>query len=157
VPASKDIPLLSAWLKRRRARDMERDRLLALQRAHDALVERAMAGADFRSWQSFYDGDTRRRANEVKLREIADGEFWWRIIWFPTMEVVAWPFRWRDERWHGVVLGPAPGTMTTKAMGPALLPEMIYVIGRAYSADTARQRVSSASSLLEVRAALAKT
>jgi hypothetical protein len=73
------------------------------------------------------------------------------------MEVVAWPFRWRDERWHGVVLGPAPGTMRSKAMGPALLPEMIYVIGRAYSADAGKQRVSSASNLVEVRAALAKT
>jgi hypothetical protein len=119
-----------------------------------------MVAADYRSWQSFYDGDTRRRANEVRLSEIADGEFWWRIIWFPTMEVVAWPFRWRDERWHGKVLGqtylmtPHP---STKAVGPAPLPEMIYVIGRADSAEAGKQRVSSASTLVEVRAALANT
>jgi hypothetical protein len=97
-----------------------------------------MADVDFDSWQSFYDGDTRRRANEVKLSEVADGEFWWRITWFPTMAVVAWPFRWRDERWHGKVRGqthPRTPQPSTKAMGPAPLPEMIYVVGRADSAE----------------------
>jgi hypothetical protein len=157
---ARDIPLFSAWLKRRRARDVERHRLEALQGEHDALVEHAIDGADFRSWQSFYDGDARRRANEVKLIEFADGEFRWRVIWFSTTEVVAWPFRWRDELWHGKVLGqtylrtPQP---STKAMGPVPLPEMIYVIGRADSAEAAKQRVSSASTLIELRAALANT
>ena len=84
----------------RRPRVVERERWLADQREHEALVEPVIAAADFGSWKAFYDGDPRRRGQEVVLGEIADGEFCWRVIWFPTTEVVAWPYRWRDERRH---------------------------------------------------------
>ena len=143
------------WLKRRRAR---RDHWYAQQRDHQVLVDAALAGAGFHSWRSFYDGDASRQSNEVSLREIDDGEFRWRIIWFPTTEVVAWPFRWRDERWHHAVRGstwlrsPVP---SGKALVPAPLPEMIYVVGKAESADRGRERTADAVSLAAIRTALA--
>ena len=136
---------------------MKRDRWLAEHRARQALIEPLIAGADFRSWKAFYDGDARRRGKEVALGELADGEFCWRIIWFPTTEVVVWPFRWQDERRHRALYGQVgqrtrPSDVT---IGPAALPEMIYVIGRVESADEGRQRVASASTLDKVRCTLA--
>jgi hypothetical protein len=156
VARSNLIPGFPGWLKRRRTRAAERERWFAQQREHQVLVDPVTAGADFPSWKSFYNGDARRREDEVTLGEIIDGEFCWRIIWFPTTEVVAWPFRWRDERWHSTVLGqshlrsPHP---SGKTLGPAPLPEMIYSLGVAESASEGLRRLGSASTLAELRAA----
>jgi hypothetical protein len=152
------LTVLVRWW-RRRPRVMERERWLAQQREHQALVEPLIAGADFRSWKAFYDGDSRRRGKEVVLGEIDDGEFCWRVIWFPTTEVVAWPFRWRDERWHSTVIGhtvlrtPQP---STKTLAPAPVPEIIYSLGSAAGAEDGKRRISSASTLNDVRGALAR-
>ena len=145
---------------RRRPRAVERERWLVQQREHQAVVEPLIAGADFHSWKVFYDGDSRRRGKEIVLGEVDDGEFCWRVIWFPTTEVVAWPFRWRDERWHSTVIGqtvlrtPQP---STKTLAPAPVPEIIYLVGNAESAESGKGRISSASTLDDVRAALART
>jgi len=151
-----DLPL-RLW--RRRPHAVERDRWLAQQREHQALVEPVIAGADFRSWKAFYDDDSRRRGKEVVVGDIADGEFCWRVIWFPTTEVVAWPHRWRDERWHrAVVAQPRFNTPTpaTFGVGSAPLPEAIYVIGQIESAEEAKLQLSSASTLADIRGALAR-
>ena len=157
--------VLSRWWQRR-PHAVERNRWLAAQREHQALVEPVVAAADFPSWKAFYNGDPRRRRSEVTLGEIADGEFYWRIIWFPTTEVVAWPFRWRDERWHrGLATLPSsnirgPVTMSIPVVvgiGPAPLPEAIYLLGHAESADEGKRRIPSASTLDQIRTVLAGT
>jgi hypothetical protein len=136
----------------------ERAAWRAKQREYLALVEPVVAAADFRSWSDFYDGDARRRAGETAIGEVVDGELQWHIIWVPTAEVVAWPFRWRAERHHRAIYGQVeqrtlgPSHM---GVGAAAVPEMIYLVGRAESAEQGRMRVASALTIADVRAALA--
>jgi hypothetical protein len=146
---------LGQW--RRRPRAMQRDRWLAVLRKHELLVERVIAGADFHSWREFYDGDVRRRGKEITLEEFVDGEFCWRVIWFPTTEVVAWPYRWRDERWHLATSGGPGGRTSPSSMVnvPAPLPELIFLLGHSERAGAGIRRVGEDATLTEPRAALA--
>jgi hypothetical protein len=146
------------WSPGRRWKAEQRDAWLAEQQEYAALLEPVIAAADFGSWSDFYDGDTRRRAGEITIGDVVDGELCWHIVWVPTTEVVAWPFRWQDERRHRAIYGQV-GQRTLgpshMGVGPAAIPEMIYVVGRAESAEQGRARMASASTLADVRGSLA--
>jgi hypothetical protein len=144
------------WSPGRRWKAEQRDAWLAEQQEYAALLEPVIAAADFGSWSDFYDGDTRRRAGEITIGDVVDGELCWHIVWVPTTEVVAWPFRWRDERRHRRIYGQVeqrtlgPSHM---GVGRAAIPEMIYVVGRAEAPNRAglgslRRRLSQTCALL---------
>ena len=96
--------------------------------------------ADYESFDDFY-ANVHRRGDDVRLGEIVDGEYRWRIIWLPrTYEVAAFAVFWTDEHLH-----VQPGT---DGEGPALgpipmaVPTLVNVLGTAESrrSRTARHR-----------------
>jgi hypothetical protein len=98
----------------------------------DSLRERA----DYQSWQDFYGSNTERREGEAKIGTFNSAGLKWRIIWFRTTEVVAWAFAWNDEQQHLVPVGDVDGM----GIGPAFVPDMIFVLGMPDSAEDAKRR-----------------
>jgi hypothetical protein len=149
------LPARLTSARKRRVR--QRAHWAAEQREHRDRADSMLSGADFHSWRDFYRAEGRRRGLEVAVREIADGEFCWRVIWMPTREVIAWPFRWRNEHHHRAVSAgtwfrsPTPSNLR---IGPAEIPAAIFLIGRADTAEDCSQKVASATSLAELRSAL---
>jgi hypothetical protein len=110
--------------------------------------------ADYESFDDFY-ANVHRRGDDVRLGEIADGEYRWRIIWLPrTNEVAAFALFWTVEHLH-----VQPGT---DGEGPALgpipmaVPALVNILGTAESAEAARRGVEASGrmSLEALRAEL---
>ena len=83
--------------------------------------------ADYESFEDFYANE-QRRGDDVRLGEIVDGEYRWRILWLPrTNEVAAFAVFWADEHLHlqpGLDgEGPAAGPI------PMPVPSLVNVVG----------------------------
>ncbi len=111
--------------------------------------------ADYESFDDFY-ANVHRRGDDVRLGEIVDGEYRWRIIWLPrTNEVAAFAVFWTDEHLH-----LQPGT---DGEGPALgpipmaVPTLVNVLGTAESAESAQRGIEASrrASLDALHSALA--
>jgi hypothetical protein len=136
----------------------------AIAKVHQDALQQVVDAADFRSWKDFYEADERRRGDDVVVGEVTDGELHWRICWHPrTQEVAGYGAGWVDERWHrGIVGGSSSsatdsGVASNMALGPARVPEVIYLLGHAGSADRAKERLATARDLNEVRASMLDT
>ena len=97
--------------------------------------------ADYESFDDFY-ANVHRRGDDVRLGEIVDGEYRWRIIWLPrTYEVAAFAVFWTDEHLH-----LQPGT---DGEGPALgpipmaVPTLVNVLGTAECAEAAQRGIEA--------------
>jgi hypothetical protein len=104
-----------------------------------AMLERLRERADYQSWEDFYGGDAERREGEAKIGTFNSAGLQWRIIWSRTTEVVAWAFAWKDEQQHLVPVVES-GEGGGIGFGPAFVPDMIFVLGRADSAEDAKRR-----------------
>jgi hypothetical protein len=126
---------------------------------HSRAVEHVASRADFRSYRAFYD-DRRRRGEDEHVGQVVDGEFRWTVHWIPgSSEVVAFAASWTEPQWHQTieVTGSADsGPNGLVGVGVAPVPELVLVLGRAPSADYARELLLPHSTLASIRAALAR-
>jgi hypothetical protein len=111
--------------------------------------------ADYESFDDFY-ANVHRRGDDVRLGEVVDGEYRWRIIWLPrTREVAAFALFWTHEYLHLLPgtdgEGPAFGPI------PMAVPALVNVLGLAESAEAAQRRIEAAgrTSLDALRTSLA--
>ena len=149
-----DIAPWRVW-ERHRVRAEHRRQFLEEAKVHQAAVQPIIDSADFPSWRDFYIRDERRSEDDVAVGELDDGEFHWKICWYSgTQEVVAYPATWVDERWHSVMFqagGYGDRGGGHWSLGISKLPESIYLLGHACSADGAREQLASARDLNHAR------
>jgi hypothetical protein len=110
--------------------------------------------ADYESFDEFY-ANAHRRGDDVRLGEIVDGEYRWRIIWLPrTYEVAAFAVFWTHDHLH--VQPGTDGEGPARGPVPMAVPTLVNVLGTAESADAAERCIeaSGRSSLDALRTEL---
>jgi hypothetical protein len=153
-----DRSMMSQLIERHRATVERRRRLFAEAERHQAVLSSTARDAQFRSWKSFYESDTRRRGDDVVIKDLFDREIRWSVCWLPrTHEVVAFAVGWADERWHpalfrsgGSIYFPAG----CAGLGVAVVPELVNMLGHAESAAAATAQLAAVSTVAEARSAL---
>ena len=99
--------------------------------------------ADYESFDDFY-ANVHRRGDDVRLGEIVDGEYRWRIIWLPrTYEVAAFAVFWTHEHLH---LQPGTdGEGPARGPIPMAVPTFVNVLGTAESAEAAQRGIEASA------------
>jgi hypothetical protein len=123
------------------------------ERLHGAQLEETHRAADYPSFETFYSANVARRGDDVRLRDLRDGELLWAIVWLPrTTEVAAFAKGWADPTWHRRLA--TNGETGASAMSTWQPPQLVFVLGQASSAAEAKSCIKSSTSLGAMRASL---
>jgi hypothetical protein len=100
-----------------------------------------------------------RRGDDVYLTDVSDDELRWKVCWLPrTTEIVASADAWVDGYWHRTLFGGSPASAgqpgSDPVVAPAVIPQLICVLGVAESAEAARTLLTEASTPAACRAFL---